>query len=148
MVVLIMNKLYASRESAVPFDLVYRLGYEKESIKDKDFLDELFQSLLLEIGGRITGAELLLENDVGAVIDPDIADQDDGAYYLLLDIIKDADDDDFELIFNETCRLTAEKRLDALKTFYDAIDNLHKLFYNPNLKVLKNIAENYGDING
>lgn len=148
MVVLIMNKLYASRESAVPFDLVYRLGYEKESIKHKDFLDELFQSLLLEISGRITGAELLLENDVGAVIDPDIADQDDGAYYLLLDIIKDADDDDFELIFNETCRLIAEKRLDALKTFYDAIDNLHKLFYNPNLKALKNIAENHGDING
>ena len=47
-----------------------------------------------------------------------------------------------------TCRLTAEKRLDALKTFYDAIDNLHKLFYNPNLKALKNIAENHGDING
>ena len=145
-----MNKLYASKESVEPFNLVYRLGYEKESIDGTDFLDGLFKSTLLEIGGRITGAELLLNNKIGAVIDPEIAGEDTAAYSLLLDIVSEIDDENGagDLIFNENCKLIAEKRLKALKTYYDAIDNLHKLFYNPNLAALKRMAESNGDLNG
>ena len=129
-----MSDNYADKEMALPFDLVYRLGYDRHSIDRKDFLEELFKGLLFEMSSRMSGAKLLLNEDVGSKLDKDsIGDVD----FISEDI--DADD----IIFNKECQIIALKRFEALQTFHDAIMILYKMFYNSNLKDLENLIQKH-----
>ena len=132
-----MNKYYANREIAVPFNLFYRIGLEKESIENKDFLEELFRGLLLEIDGRVTGDYLLLEKEIGSPLDMDYIEDEDKRLFDNLEIEED------KIIFNETCKLIVEKRLEALNTFGDAIELVYKMFYNSNQKELENLVKEF-----
>ena len=109
-----MNKYYANKEMAYPFDVINRLEYEKEDIEQRNFLDDLFKSLLLEIDGRMIGANLLCEMSIGDVLDSSCVESEDE--HIL----------DYSLIIDGRVLLMAKKRLDALKTFYDAINKAYQ----------------------
>lgn len=117
-----MNKYYANKEMAYPFDVINRLEYEKEDIEKRNFLDDLFQSLLLEIDGRMIGANLLCEMAIGDVLDSSCVEDEDMYIYDIVSCEKDLD----KLIVDEKVLLMAKKRLDALKTFYDAINKAYQ----------------------
>lgn len=112
-----MNKYYADREIIYPFRIIHRLDYEKKDIERNDFLNELFQSLLLEIDGRMTGATLLSEMAIGDVVESDLVEDEDWNFYqsILLEM------DSNKLVVDENVLLIAKKRFDAFKTFHDII---------------------------
>lgn len=116
-----MNKYYANKEMVLPFTLIHRLEYEKEDIEQRDFLNELFQSLLLEIDGRMTGASLLSEMAIGDVLDSACVEDEDWNLYNSILLENDLD----KLIVDEDVLLVTKKRLDAFKTFYDIIKNAY-----------------------
>ncbi len=121
-----MNKYYANREMVYPFTVINQLEYEKEDIEQRNFLNELFESLLLEINGRMVGASLLSEMATGDVLDSDVVEDED---YYIYDVIlqqKDAD----KLVIDEDVLLLAKKRLDAFNTFHDVINKAYKDFIN------------------
>ena len=128
-----MNKYYANKEIAFPFRMVYELGHEKESIEKNDYLQDLFNQILFETESRITGAELLLKKQLDSKMDTEIFEPEDESIFI-------ADSDADELIFNEECQLIAQKRLEALTVFYEAINNVYELFYNNNISKLKRLA--------
>lgn len=132
-----MRKYYANREMAVPFNLVYRIGMEKDSIENNDFLEELFKGLLLEIDGRMTGDLRLLEKEIDSPLDMDFIEEEDKSIFDRLDIEEE------EIIFNKNCRLIAKKRLEALQTFGDAIEIVYKMFYNSNQKELEKLVKDF-----
>ena len=117
-----MNKYYANKEMALPFRFVYDLDHEKESIIQEDYLRDLFRHVLFETESRITGAELLLEKEVGSIMD--INEFEDNDYNLFLEYEPE------DIIYDESCQLIARKRLEALKVFHDAINDVYDLFYN------------------
>ena len=116
-----MNKYYANKEMVLPFTLIHRFEYEKEDIEQRDFLNELFQSLLLEIDGRMTGASLLGEMAIGDVLDSACVEDEDWNLYNSILLENDLD----KLIVDEDVLLVTKKRLDAFKTFYDIIKNAY-----------------------
>lgn len=132
-----MNKYYANREIAFPFNLVYGMGMDKDSIENKDFLEELFNGVLLEIDGRMTGNHILLENEIGYPLDMDNVEIVDKYIFDRLDIGEE------EIIFDENCKLIVEKRLEALKTFGDAIELVYKMFYNSHQKELEKLVKDF-----
>ena len=117
-----MNKYYANREMVYPFCVINRLEYEKEDIEQRNFLNDLFQSLLLEIDSRMVGASLLSEMAIGDVLDSDFVESEDE--YTIDAILCENDLD--EIIIDEKVLLMAKKRLDAFKTFYDAIKKAYQ----------------------
>lgn len=125
-----MNKVYSSKEIARIFYLVHEVEYFRESIPNIDCYDDLLGALLLNLEGRIIGDELLLKKDVGSVVDPDIAIDDYQSYEKLTWIVNDKqlDDESFELIFDKDCMLLVEKRLEAFKKLYYAIEDLRKAY--------------------
>ena len=124
MVVIYLNKYYANREMAYPFTVINQEDYEKESIEQRNFINELFESLLLEIDGRLSGASLLCEMCAGDVLDSSYVENEDFYLYEVILCEKDLN----ELIIDEDVLLIAKKRVDAFKTFYDAIDKAYKDF--------------------
>jgi len=132
-----MNKYYANREKAFPFLLVYRMGMEEDSIEYKDFLEELFKGLLLEIDGRITGGNILLEDGIGSPLDMDYIEDEDKVSIDKINLEAD------EIIFDERCKLIVEKRLKALRTFGDAIEIVYNMFYNSNQKELEKLVKEF-----
>ena len=132
-----MRKYYANREKAVPFNLVYRMGMERDSIEHKDFLEELFKGLLLEIDGRMTGDHQLLENGIGSPLDMDCIEDEDKLTFDKINLEEE------EIIFDERCKLITEKRLKALQTFGDAIEIVYKMFYNSNQKELEDLVKEF-----
>lgn len=116
-----MNKYYSNKEMVFPFMIVNQSEYEKEDVEQRDFLNELFESLLLEIDGRMTGATLLSEMAIGDVVESDFVEDEDYHIYNLISCEKDLD----ELIVDEDVLLIAKKRLRAFKTFHDAIKNAY-----------------------
>lgn len=124
-----MNKVYSSKEIARIFHLIYNIDGYVESIEEIDAYDDLLGSLLGNIEGRIIGDELLLKNNVGAKINPDIAIDDDESYDTLTSIIEKNDGvEGFDLVFDESCKLLVEKRLKAYRTLYDAISELRNSY--------------------
>ena len=112
-----MNKYYSNKEMLMPFILIYRIGCEKEDIEQRNFADELFKSLLLEIDSRMIGASLLSEMAIGDVLDSDIIEVEDMDMYN--DILLEYDLE--KLVIDENVLSIDKKRLDAFKTFNDAI---------------------------
>ena len=129
-----MEKYYFNKEIAYPFNLVYRVGYEAEKIEDYDFLKDLFDSLLLELNGRINGANYLSDNmKVGDQIDLELIEEEDISIF--------NDEYTEEINFNEECQLIAVKRLKALQTFRDSIEILYRMFYNADVKDLEKLVK-------
>ena len=124
MVVFIVNKYYANKEMVYPFTVINQLEYEKEDIEHRNYLNELFKSLLLEIDGRITGATLLSEMAIGDVLDSACVEDEDLFIYDVIQQEKDAD----KLIVDEDVLLIAKKRLAALKVFHTAINRTYEDF--------------------
>ena len=110
-----------------PFTLINQMEYEKEDIEQRNFLTDLFGSLLLEIDGRIIGASLLSEMAIGDELDSDYVEDEDFYLYDVIQCEKDLD----KLIVDEDVLLIAKKRLDAFKTFYGAINKAYQeVIYN------------------
>jgi len=112
-----MNKYYSNKEMLMPFIVIYRMECEKEDIEQRNFTDELFKGLLLEIDGRMTGASLLSEMAIGDVLDSDIIEVEDMDMYDAILLENDLE----KLVIDEDVLLIAKKRLDAFKTFHDFI---------------------------
>ena len=129
-----MIKYYADKERAFPFNLVYNVEMNKLSIEQKDFLEDLFKNLLLEIDGRITGNYLLLEKEIGSPLDMDSLEEED------LHLFENCEE---EIIYDEKCKLIVKKRIKALATFGEAIELLYKMFYNTNQKELENLIKDF-----
>ena len=125
-----MNKVYSSKEIARIFYLVHEVEGYKESIPEIDCYDDLLGTLLLNIEGRIIGDELLLKKDVGSVVDSDMVIDDFKSYDILTSIVHERklDDESFELIFDEDCKLLVEKRFEAFKKLYYALEDLRKAY--------------------
>lgn len=119
-----MNKYYANKEMVYPFIVINQLEYEKEDIEQRNFLNELFGTLLLEIDGRMVGANLLCEMATGDVLDSACVEDEDYYIYHVIQQEKDAD----KLIVDEDVLLIAKKRLDAFKTFHDVINKAYQDF--------------------
>lgn len=117
-----MNKYYSNKEMVLPFTLVNQSEYEKEDIEQRNFLNELFESLLVEIDGRMIGANLLCVMKIGDVLESNLVEDEDYYIYNVIQQEKDVD----ELIVDEDVLLIAKKRLDALKPFYDAINKAYQ----------------------
>ena len=116
-----MNKYYANKEMVFPFKIVNQSEYEKVDIEQRNFLNELFESLLLEIDGRMVGASLLSEMAIGDELDSNCVEDEDWSIYTTILCEKDLD----KLVVDEDVLLIAKKRLDAFKTFHDAIKNAY-----------------------
>lgn len=125
-----MNKTYSGKEIARIFFLIHEVDGFRESIHNIDFYDDLLGYLLVNLEGKIIGDELLLEKDIGSVVDSDMAIGDDESYDFLETIIEDnkLNDESFELIFDEDCKILVEKRLKAFKKLYYAIEDLRKAY--------------------
>lgn len=124
-----MNKIYSSKEIARIFHLIYNVDEYVDSIEEIDAYDDLLGSLLGNLEGRIIGDELLLKNNIGDAINPDIAIDDEDSYDILTNIIEKNDDGNgFDLVFDESCKLLVEKRLKAYETLYKAISELRNSY--------------------
>lgn len=124
-----MNKIYSSKEIARIFHLIYNVDEYVDSIEEIDAYDDLLGSLLGNLEGRIIGDELLLKNNIGDAINPDIAIDDEDSYDILTNIIEKNDDGNgFDLVFDESCKLLVEKRLKAYETLYNAISELRNSY--------------------
>lgn len=124
-----MNKIYSSKEIGRIFHLIYNVDEYVDSIEEIDAYDDLLASLLGNLEGRIIGDELLLKNNVGDAINPDIAIDDEDSYDILINIIEKNDDGNgFDLVFDESCKLLVEKRLKAYRTLHDAISELRNSY--------------------
>lgn len=110
-----------------PFTLIYNLELEKDDIEQRNFVTDLFGSLLLEIEGRMIGASLLCEMAIGDELDSDLVEDEDWNNYTSILTENDLD----KLIVDEDVLLIAKKRLDAFKTFYGAINKAYQeVIYN------------------
>lgn len=116
-----MNKYYSNKEMLMPFIVIYRMECGTEDIEQRNFTDELFKGLLLEIDGRMTGASLLNEMAIGDVLDSDIIEVEDMDIYDAILLENDLE----KLVVDEDVLLIAKKRLDAFKTFYEIIKNAY-----------------------
>ena len=124
-----MNKVYSSKEIARIFHLIYNVDEYVDSIEEIDAYDDLLGSLLGNLEGRIIGDELLLKNNIGDAINPDIAIDDEDSYDILTNIIEKNDDGNgFDLVFDESCKLLVEKRLKAYETLYKTISELRNSY--------------------